>query len=419
MLRDIISVFFTKILVLIISLVTMVIVSRSLGAEGRGSLALILVVPQLLIALFEGGMRQAAIVFLGKKKYRKALVVAAVGVYAIIAGVVGYFVASWIMVINYQQFDLLIVFVAALILPFTLVYNSIQGILLGDEKIAAFNKVQWHPKVFYLLILLILLFYDKLSIFTVVTATVCAAIYSALQATWFIKENRGIIEFELSVLKRMLSLGVSYAFALFLIQANYKIDIILLGILSSKSEVGEYAVSVQIAELLWQLPAAVVIVMMSKTANSGGTLIIDSICKSSRVTLLITVFSALILMLFVHLFSQPILGVEYKKTFSIIASLLFGVVFMTVFKSLNAYYAGKGNPYVAMKVMFIATLSNILANFVLIPIYGAVGAGFASTFSYIIASISISFIFCRDNNIHFSKVYIVTREDMKFRKGSL
>ena len=57
----------TKIGVLIVGLLTMVLMLKGLGVEGRGLLAGLLIYPQLLVSLLEGGMRQTATLYLGKK----------------------------------------------------------------------------------------------------------------------------------------------------------------------------------------------------------------------------------------------------------------------------------------------------------------------------------------------------------------
>ncbi|WP_248475634.1 hypothetical protein [Vibrio alginolyticus] len=67
LLRKIIDIFLKKIVVLIIGFSIVIIQAKALGAETRGVLASMLILPQLMISIAEGGMRQASVYFLGKK----------------------------------------------------------------------------------------------------------------------------------------------------------------------------------------------------------------------------------------------------------------------------------------------------------------------------------------------------------------
>lgn len=416
--RDIVSVFAAKIFVLFIALATMVLIARALGAEGRGSLALLLVIPQLMVSIFEGGMRQASIVFIGKKKFPRDKILGAVILYVIFSSVIGYSVTLGLMLISNDDFELLLIFVAASMLPFTLYVNSIQGLLLGDERISDFNKVLWHSKLLYFLLLLLLFYLDSLTVFSATICTVIAAIYNAIQGYRYLLGPSINVSYDTRFTWTMLKLGISYAIAMFLIQANYKLDILLLGWLSAKNEIGEYVVAVQFGELLWQFPAAVVVVMISRTANSKDNSLemIGSIVKTCRVTFFVTLLSAIVLLIGVGLFAELILGKDFSRVFPILLSLSAGLVVATLFKSINSYFAGVGNPLVATKVMGASVILNIILNFILIPIYGAFGAGIASTVSYIISASMIVSIFCKKFKIPFKEILLIQKEDFKFLK---
>src|SRR5690606_2093366 len=67
---------------------------------------------------------------------------------------------------------------------------------------------------------------------------------------------------------KMFTKGITYAVSLFILSLNYRIDIIFLDNMTTSSEVGIYSVGTNLAELIWQLPAAISLVLFSKSANS-------------------------------------------------------------------------------------------------------------------------------------------------------
>src|SRR5699024_6855625 len=62
--------------------------------------------------------------------------------------------------------------------------------------------------------------------------------------------------------------GIAFALALFILTLNYKIDILFLEKMVTSAEVGIYSVGTSLAELIWQLPAAISLVLFARSANS-------------------------------------------------------------------------------------------------------------------------------------------------------
>lgn len=411
--KDIASVFFTKVFVLFVGLISAIFIARALGADGRGVMAALLIYPQLLVAITEGGMRQAAVLYLGQNRASDAHVIGALFSYMMIAGIVGYAMCYWLMfAFGEQEFSRIMMLIAAAILPVTLATNALKGVFLGKEKIKEFNKATWIQKVIYVAGIAVFYAFDALTVLTAVLMTLLAAAFNFLQALFYLKK-KALFSFSLdfATFREMFGIGIVYAVALFFIQANYKIDVLLLSWLSTPSEVGNYAVAVQLGELLWQLPAAVLVVLMSKTANSKGSEIVDTLCKTTRLTLLITAVSSVGLLIASYYLIKPVFGVEFGDAFAMLVSLTLGLVLAAVFKSVNSYFAGKGNPYFTIKLMGAAVSINVVLNFLLIPKYGGIGAGIASTVSYTFSAIGVVIVLMIKEKVKISNVLFVKKRD--------
>lgn len=416
--KSIVSVFYTKVFILFLSLLCIVLLAKSLGAEGRGLLAVLLVYPQLMISLTEGGMRQATTIFIGRKEVDEVHIFGALLTYIAIAGVFGYgLIFSILILFGSEQFDLIMIAVAAAMIPTSLVVSCIQGVFLGSYKILEFNKILWKQKLMYFLLLLALYLIELLNVTSAVIVTFIATLYNAIQASRYLKKTTDFrAKFDYSTLIEMLKLGVVYAVALFLIQVNYKIDLILLEKLASNKILGNYAVSVQVGEVLWQLPAAVMIVLISKTATSTESALNDltaTICQISRYTIAITMLSAMFLLTFTYYAIPLFLGSEFANVFGILLALAPGLIFATVFKTINSFYAGKGLPHYAIYIMLPTVLLNVVFNFLLIPRYGGIGAALASSISYFSSAVITLLFFTNQQKVSISSVIMMNKNDVK------
>lgn len=415
--RDILAVFNTKIVVLVLTLISSVIIARALGADGRGLIALALIYPQLMLSIMEGGMRQSATYFLGKKLAGDNVILGILFVYIAIAGIAGTILVFLLMKYSAGvEFDISILLVSSIILPASLAVSTLRGYFLGKQQIKQFNSVVWLQKLLYVAVVIILYFTEQLSVFSLIVTNAAIALFNAIQAFYFISiKLPAKPKYDHQTFISMFKLGIIYASGFFLIQANYQIDIILLGWLSNTAELGVYALSVQLGELLWQLPAAVMLVLMSKSANSqaGGKDIIESVCKSVRLTLLITIFCCFGLLVVCYLLIVPVYGVEFTGVFSMIAFLAPGLILAPIFKTINAYYAGNGRPHTSIVIMGCAVVINIALNAIFIPTYGGVGAALSSSISYAIAALIFTLYFAHKEQLEYREILLVKQSDFE------
>lgn len=205
--------------------------------------------------------------------------------------------------------------------------------------------------------------------------------------------------FDKEVLYSMLKKGLTYGFSFLVIVANYKIDIFMLDKMSSTTQVGLYSVAVQFGELLWQLPSAVVVVMLSRMANrSKYSDVAKEINVNSFYTFWVTFFGSVFLYMFGGFVIPVIFGFEYSVSSDILNLLLPGLVMMVLFKIVNSYFAGDGRPMTCLYFMIPALFINVICNYILIPELGASGAAISSSISYCFCSLAIWVYFCRKFN---------------------
>ncbi|MFH0223753.1 lipopolysaccharide biosynthesis protein [Vibrio furnissii] len=389
-LKKIINVAIAKILVLAMSFFVMVILARGLGADVRGHFAIILLLPNLLVSLCEGGMRQATTYLIGKARYPTNQIVTALRVFILFTSVIGmaivYYCQTMIVSFEVSKGVLLL---SSLLLPISLWISANRGILLGYEKTDKFSKTLWWPRLIYLLVISALYYVDKLNLFSVILSYIMMFTINLLQTIFYIIPlNQGVFSFKKNVLVDMLKLGFIYCISLFFIDANYKIGMLISQHTLSPNELGNYAVTIQFVELLWQVPAAIAIVLFSKSSNTKNYDInwFKMIQKTCRIQISISVIVSILISICSSWLFPLILGSSYQLVGKMFVFLIPGIVFMSMFKILNVDLAGQGKPYISLKFMpFILGITGLLAYFLSIS-YGYIGLCVSVTISYILST---------------------------------
>ncbi|MFD2433778.1 hypothetical protein ACFSO9_09660 [Mesonia maritima] len=132
-----------------------------------------------------------------------------------------------------------------------------------------FNKINWIPSLISLLAIALFVMSLGLGVSGALIAQIGGVLFMFVILLF---KNRFLKSFSLRydwiIIKKMLSLGLIYAFALFIINLNYKIDIVLLDQLSTAFEMGIYSKGSGITQYLWQIPMLFSTIVFARSAVS-------------------------------------------------------------------------------------------------------------------------------------------------------
>src|SRR5690554_2355710 len=215
------------------------------------------------------------------------------------------------------------------------------------------------------------------------------------------------------IIKPMLSLGVVYAIALFVINLNYKVDIILLDKLSTAYELGIYTKGAGITQYLWQIPMLFSTIVFARSAVSKDDKTFSlKVAQLLRVSFIIIGVVSIGLLLFSDLIIVGMYGESFRGSISVLNYLLPGVLILTIYKVMNMDLAGKGKPWISMKAMLPALVLNILLNIWLIPSMGANGAAVSSTISYSLAGLLFLVFYSKEVSIPIRTIVSLKKSDL-------
>ena len=115
-------------------------------------------------------------------------------------------------------------------------------------------------------------------------------------------------------------------------------------------------------------------------------------------------------------------GPEYEQVTYVLYSILWGIVIYPFYRFLVEYFASEKKLEIGIFAAFIGIVSNVVANIYLIPRYGIVGAGVASSISYTMLSLILLIFFHHYTKIRVRDVLIPNGEDFRMyarRMGDL
>lgn len=416
-LKDLTSVGASKVAIIIFGLLKAVAIARWLGPETNGIIAALNVYPAMFMAIGSLGIRQSTTYFVGKGEYSLDQIKIALTQIWFFTSIFS-LICCFYLIVTFSKAseDLGLILLAILPIPFSLFITYNSGIFLGQNNIKVFSRINWIPPfvVFVATVFLIILF--PLGIIGAMTAAIFGPLVMAiilLMKNDFLSSFS--LKFDFKIIKSLLSLGLIYAFALLVINLNYKIDVILLDNLSTSYELGIYSKGAQLMEYLWQIPMLLSTIIFARSVNAKDGLVFSrKVAHLLRMSLIVVGLGSLFLFLFSRWIIVMLFGVAFEESYIVQQLLLPGVLLLTIFKVLNMDLAGKGKPWIALYSMIPALLINIGLNIYLIPTYGAKGAAFASTISYTVAALLFIVVYSKTVGIKVGEILRYSKEDFFF-----
>lgn len=396
--KDVLRVGISHSIVIVLGLAVSIITARYIGPEGNGIIAGLTVYPSLFMTIGSLGIRQSTTFFLGKGIFSEEQIKTAITQIWMMTTIISLIVCFVLMYcFSNSGSNLSLVFFALLPIPFSLFNTYNSGIFLGKNDIKTFNKINWIPSLLAFLGTLFFVVLLKLEVKGAMLASFGGSLcmfFVLLFKNKFL--NYFTMLFDWNIIKQMLSLGIVYATSLFVINLNYRVDIILLDKFSNSYELGIYAKGAAITQYLWQIPMLLSTVVFARSSVSkNGKAFSLKVAQLLRISFLIIGISSVVMFLFSERIITGLYGLKFKESTAVLNYLLPGVVILTIFKVMNMDLAGKGKPWISMKAMLPALVINIIMNIILIPEWGADGAAFSSTISYGVAGVLFLFFYSK------------------------
>ncbi|MDP4281968.1 MAG: polysaccharide biosynthesis C-terminal domain-containing protein [Bacteroidota bacterium] len=415
--HDIVSVLGSNITVTASNITIGIILTRILGASGFGIYTSTLVVPMIVISLTQLGIRRSTIYHISSGKIPEDSIVSAMVILLILTSFLTILISSLVFLFSESRTaDTRLILLVLATVPLVLCNIFAGGVFLGKHDILKANIINAGPTLMNLVFIVLFVCILKMSAFGAFLALFAGNVVMFFYVFFTIWKSYKITwKYHEWIIKSMVKLGVVFAISVFMMQLNYRVDIILLKRLSTLEQIGLYSLATQIAEQLWHIPSAIeTIVLTRSAASSEDRLVHKTVASIARVSFIFAVTGGFIIY-FISPFLVPLIfGKSFTGSVRLIQMILPGVMVLILFRILNSRLAGMGKPQVAIYTFIPALIINIVLNYIWIPRFGAMGAVWATNVSYSVGTISFLIIYLRITEMSLKELVTFRKSDFYF-----
>lgn len=187
--------------------------------------------------------------------------------------------------------------------------------------------------------------------------------------------------------RQLVSFNWFSLFIVLCVTSLYHVDVLMLQVLGVRNaSVGHYRAALTLAEFLWIVPHAVQALFVHSTAKlwaQDRVGVIDELAgRTTRYALLVTAVMALGLAALAETFVPVYFGEAFSPAVTPLVLLLPGALGFAVARPILAIQQGKGDLRYPLAATAAAAGLNVVINAALIPRYGVSGAAVATSVSY-------------------------------------
>lgn len=186
--------------------------------------------------------------------------------------------------------------------------------------------------------------------------------------------------------REKLTYSISSFLLILLTSSLYHVDILLLGNLSSRGNLGYYKSALVVAELIWFVPQAVQTIILHSSSGVWEDRNIERINQMATAATKFTLMISLICTIGLFVLSDEFVGIYFGKSYlpavGPLIILLPGALFFSISRPIFAIGQGKGTMRYLVLATLLASLLNLILNLILIPRHGIVGAATATSIGY-------------------------------------
>jgi len=401
--------FITRITSSFLSAVSAIIVARYLGPEGKGILAILVILMGIFIQIGNLGLHASTVYFVGKRP-RESRNIAGIAFWTcVVLGGLAIIITlssgekpSFLL----KEVPIKFLWIFIISAPFQLFILVYSNFLLGIGKILDFNLLEFLPRVLTLILLILIVVYLGKGIHELIAGWTALYILIGIGALIYYSflKIQGF-SFHLDLFRDMLRYGIKSYIACLLFYFINRFDQILVNYFVGIAQAGIYSVAVQCAEFLLILPVSIGAILFQRVSSSRedkGELT----AKVSRHTIFVLLIICMLTAVFSHYIIKILFGARFLPSVIPFLILIPGIFFLSLESIYMNDLAGRGLPPVTYITPAIGLIINIALNLILIPRVGVAGASIAASITYFIMfSISAAYL-CRVINKRFSDLFL-------------
>lgn len=386
--------FAAKTVILIAGFALSIIMARHLGAEGLGTYTVLITIAAIGGQFGSFGLHTANTYFVARER---GLLPGIMG-NTIWFSLVGGMMAGLVLIVVLHFYPNLaagistgLLLLSLLSVPFNLLFMLGQSVLLGMQKIMAYNFFELLGRLAPFTAITLLMFY-KQGIGLVMVATVLSSVvFSLAVVKKLYPGGRPILDVVL--FKKMLVYGLKIYLACIFAFLLLRFDLMMVNCFLGAGEAGVYSIAALIGDVLCMLPGVAGMILFPRVSGMRGGRSWGFTAGVAWLTAAVMLVACLAAALLAGPFVAFFYGGAFEEAVAALWWLLPGIFGLSVNTIFMNYFAGRGMPPVMVISPLLALILNISLNLYFIPVYGIKGAAFTSSVAYFVALImSLSYL---------------------------
>ena len=368
-----------------------VLLARGLGPEGRGDYALFILSTSMAASLATMGVGLGSMYHIGKDRYSVRILLGNSQFVVLVAAALGLLVTISVgLAVDTSAFvsgDVFWLYVVAL--PAVLEYLLLAPLLVGQGRFAGLNLATLTQVGLVAAGALALYLADEFTLLSIISVWCGSYVAASFVAVAFLGfENwslRATIRPDSAALRNQIGTGLPGQAGNVVQFLNYRLDQFVLRGLSSRANVGIYAVAVGMSETVWWIANSVALALLPRLTRMDTERGAEVTSVACRNTLLIALVAAGGLAAVSPLAVRLLFGGAFSDASFAILLLMPGTVAMSGAKIILSYMFSQGRMVASSLIAVVALGGTVLLDLVLIPRFGIPGAAAASSIAYSIS----------------------------------
>lgn len=376
--------------ILVMSLLLAVFVARSLEPAERGHFALLQSLNGLTGISANFAIASAAIFHIGKRLITPREAAGAACTLALLSGALGAAAIVPIALVArdsvFSGISTSLIIGAILLATAVLIRDYLGGVLVSISRPLSYQICHAAQPVGMLLLLLLFLATSEGSLGVVYRSWVGGVSLSGIISIGITAALLGSRpRFRSRQMFTLARFGMRTYPALLLRFLNLRLDQFLVVLLSSSAALGQYAVAVNVGELLFQVPAALLWTLSGVISSLDTERAAQIVTQFSRFAVILLMGASLVVAAAAPWGVPFLFGTDYFPAWRSLVLLLPGMVFYAPAIIIAEYFiVQRGQPSRAALIAGSSVLSSIVFNGLLTPSLEASGASIASSLSYLV-----------------------------------
>jgi len=415
--RDSASVLFAQIGVMVLGVGVSVVTARALGPHDRGLFQLLVLLPTTLSNFVKLGIPQANVYFMRRRGVSAAdIATNSLWLSLVLGG--GLAVVCWVwrdaLVVPFlRQSPPAALPPTLALLPFVVLQTFFLGIIQAQERFGEYNLQQIVPTALTLVGMPIALLWLKTGL---LGAVVVQTLVQSGVVVWLALRVHRVAPFGLrphpELLRGMLGFGGKSYLQTLASTLHFRIDQYMIGYLLDPTQVGLYAIAVNLTNLILKVPDAAGTVLFPRLAGASDREAHAQTSAVCRHTLFVTGLAALAYLCFGKLAIGVLYGEAYAPALRPMMLMLPGIVMLSLYLLLSRNFTSRNRQEVNIVAAGTALAINVGLNLVLIPRFGISGAAVSTAVSYSVAALVLLVVFVRDSGFTIGETLLVRRADL-------